>query len=308
MVSLKKRFPFPFEEDRHRYSNNLKPLEPPCCIQITAEYFDEVSEKRRLLEAHPERCFHALPGTLEAQWEAVDTVVHQLVQNYPDCFWLDKREDRWTFQNRLLDETYQFTFGDANTLPVQPLDWIGRQVQEDLLIMVQRDDDIFLEAGQLCFPSVWSLTFDLGMSFQEIHHPVPWSNELSEKIRRFLLRVEAGQPWTRLNWAMQAGRRLHIPPETFDEWGPERYRVTQENVADTVHLRVEEQCVLRLPGSNALLFSIHTYLKSVGELSQRPDWAHKVHSVLTTLPEAIIAYKGLSAYRKQVIDYLERCL
>ncbi len=306
MVSLQQRFPFPLEEDRHIYSNNLKPLEPPCCIRVTAEYFDEVAEKRRLLATHPERCFHALPGTLAAQWEVVDTVVHQLTATYPDYFALEKRGDDWTFRNRLLGETDRFYFGDATTLPVQPLDWIGRHVQEDLIIMVQRDDDLFLEAGQLCFPSVWSLTFDLGMSFQEIHRPVPWNPELGEKIRRFLLRVEAGKPWTRLNWAMQAGRRLDIPPETFDEWGPARYKLTPDNVADEVHLRVEEQCVMRLPGSHALLFSIHTYLKSLRELSQHPEWAKRLHSVLVTLPDEVTEYKGLSAYREKVIDYLGR--
>ncbi len=88
---------------------------------------------------------------------------------------------------------------------------------------------------------------------------------------------------------------------------PVRYQVVPEDVADEVQFRVEEQCVLRLPGSNALLFSIHTYLKSVGELSQNPDWAQKLHSVLVTLPEQVAAYKGLTAYRAQVIEYLERC-
>jgi hypothetical protein len=308
MISLRQRFPFPLEEDRFTYSNNLKPLDPPCCIQVTAEYFAEVAEKRRLLEAHPERCFHALPGTMEAQWEVVDTVAHQLAENYPDCFALEERGDEWTFRNLLLNETDHFTFGDASTLPVQPLDWIGRHVQEDLILMVQRDDDLYLEAGQLCFPSAWSLTFDLGMAFQEIHRPVPWRPELGEKIRRFLLRVESGKPWTRLNWAMQVGRRLDISPETFDEWARARYQVTPENVAEQVHFRVEEQCVVRLPGSNALLFTIHTYLKSLGELAKQPEWAKRLHGVLTSLPNEVVEYKGLSAYREQVIEYLGWCL
>jgi dimethylamine monooxygenase subunit A len=308
MVSLQPRFPFPLEDDRYVYVNNLKPLEPPCCIQLTTEYFDEISEKRRLLSARPERCFHALPDTMAAQWEVVDTVVQQLVETYPDCFTLEKRGDEWTFRNLLLNEIEHFTFGDASTLPVQPLDWIGRHVQEDLIIMVQRDDDLFLEAGQLCFPSVWSLTFDLGMSFQEIHRPVPWNPELAERIRRFLLRVEAGKPWTRLNWTMHVGKRLDIPPETFDEWGPARYQLAPENVADEVQFRIEEQCVLRLPGCNALLFTIHTYMKSLGELVRQKEWAKKLHSVLVTLPDEVVAYKGLSTYRHLVIDYLGRCV
>jgi dimethylamine monooxygenase subunit A len=304
MVTLPQRFPFPLEDDKYLYSNNLKPLEGHSCIQLTAEYFEEVAEKRRLLDTHPNRCFHALPNTLPAQWEVLDTVVHQLAEAYPDCFQLETKGDEWTFQNVLLNEIEHFTFGDASTLPLQPLDWFGRHVQEDLIVMVQRDDDLFLEAGQLCFPSAWSLTFDLGMAFHDIHQPVPWNPELAEKIRRFLLRVEAGKPWTRVNWAMHVGRRLDISPEAFDEWGPAKYQVTPENVADEAQFRIEEQCVLRLPGSNALLFSIHTYLKSVGELAERPDWAHKLHAVLSSLPEPVAEYKGLAAYREQVIEYL----
>ncbi|WP_188647393.1 heme-dependent oxidative N-demethylase subunit alpha family protein [Marinithermofilum abyssi] len=32
---------------------------------------------------------------------------------------------------------------------------------------------MYLEAGQLCFPGNWSLVFKLGMTFHEIHEPVP---------------------------------------------------------------------------------------------------------------------------------------
>jgi hypothetical protein len=104
------------------------------------------------------------------------------------------------------------------------------------------------------------------------------------------------------------GRRLDISPETFDEWAKARYQVTPENAADQVHFRVEEQCVLRLPGSNALLFTIHTYLKSLGELSKNPEWAKRLHAVVASLPTEVVDYKGLSAYREQVIEYLGRCV
>lgn len=308
MVSLQHRFPFPFEETHHIYSNNLKPLESACCIQVTDQYVLEVAERRRLLFNHPDRCFRATLDTLSAQWEVLDAVIHQLVNHYPECFELQKHGDEWIFRNILLNETERFTFGDESTLATQPLNWIGRQVQEDLILMVQRDDELYLDAGQLSFPSVWSLTFDFGMSFREIHRPVPWSEELGDKIRRFLLRVEVGRPWTRLNWAMQVGRRLDISPETFADWGAARYQLTQENLAKEVHLRVEEQCILRLPGSNALLFTIHTYLKSLEELSENPEWILTLHAVLTTLSEQVAEYKGLTVYRQDVIQRLESYL
>ena len=110
-----------------------------------------------------------------------------------------------------------------------------------------------------------------------------------------------------MNWTMHVGKRLDMPPETFDEWGPARYQLAPENVADEVQFRVEEQCVLRLPGSNALLFSIHTYLKSLGEIPDTRSGRKSCTRCSITLPEQVAAYKGLTAYREQVIEYLERC-
>jgi hypothetical protein len=308
MLQLTKRFPFPFEEDQYKYSNNMKPLDPPFCIQITAEYMKEIEEKRYLIDNHPERVYHSLSTSIEAQWEIVDLVIHQLAEGYPTYFSLAKNNDEWTFHNHLLNETETFVFGDTKTLSIEPLNFIGRHVQEDLLLMAQRDGDIYLDAGQLCFPSAWSLTFNLGMSFLDIHTPVPWDAELGEKIRRFIVHVETGKPWVRVNWAMHVGGRLDLSPETFDVWGPARYQVTLDEVPYQVYLRVEEQTLSRLPRSNALLFTIHTYQIPLKELVENTEWLRQLHGVLTTLPEKIADYKGMSAYRDVTIQYLESCL
>lgn len=307
MTPLVRRFPFPFERDQFAYSNNLKPLTPPLGFQVTAEYASEIALKRRLLAEHPDRCYHALPGTRGAQWEVVDLVLHQLAAYYPNHFSLVCNGDQWTFTNHLLEETTAFTFGDPASLPCDPLDFAGRHVQEDLIVMGQRDDDLHLDAGQLCFPGNWSLTFDLGMPFFDIHTPVPVlvSSGLAEKIRRFLLRIEPGQPWTRLNWSLNVGHRLDTAPETFDVWGKMRYQVDEAAVGEQIHLRVEEQNLFRLPGSYALLFTIHTYLMPLAELVVNPVWVEQVYGVLTTLPDEIADYKGLSPYISKVVTYLE---
>ena len=50
-------------------------------------------------------------------------------------FQLDKKGADWHWRNLLLDEEQQFRYGDADSLPYEPLDWAGRQVQEDLVLV-----------------------------------------------------------------------------------------------------------------------------------------------------------------------------
>lgn len=301
------KFPYPFSGNMYRYSNNSIPLEVPRSVEITSNYMEEIKLKRQLLSKHPERCFQSLPFTLQSQWEILELVINHLINYYPDKFTLTKTNSLWIFQNHLLSETHQFIFGDESTLPQEPLDFIGRHVQEDLILMSERDGNLYLDAGQLCFPANWSLAFDLGMSFKEIHQPIPGFKEerLDNRILNFLLRLEAGNPWGRKNWSLMAGDRLDTSLETFDEWGKGRKQVTPENAGDFVHLRVEVQTLFRLSRSNGILFTIHTHLLPLGKLVERREWLEQFFQILQELPPHIVDYKGLSLFKGAVIDYLQ---
>lgn len=301
-------FPYPFKGEIYRYANNSMPLEPPSTIEVSKKYKQEVALKRQLLTHHPERCYHSLPHTIDAQWEALALVMDNMTTYFPEKFTLHKNGDEWIFHNKIVDEKYSFIFGDRTTLPCEPLDFIGRHVQEDLILMVQKDGELYLDAGQLCFPGNWSLAFNLGMSFKELHQPIPGFNDLGldDRIRQFILRLEDGSPWWRLNWQMQAGNRLDTSLETFDEWGKLRKLVTSENAGEIVHLRVEAQKLFRLPKSETILFTIHTHLLSLEMFAANKQWAKQFAGILEELPPFIYEYKGLSLYREAVIDYLNR--
>ncbi|RSD22327.1 heme-dependent oxidative N-demethylase family protein [Mesobacillus subterraneus] len=301
-------FPYPFGDgDSYRYSNNAIPLNPPHPVEITDTYIGELKLKRELLTKHPERCYYSSPHTLDAQWEIVDLIAHHLAENYPDQFMLNKQGDNWEFSNLQTDEKISFLFGENTTLSLEPLDFIGRHVQEDLILMMQRDGDLFLDAGQLCFPANWSLYFDAGMSFKEIHAPIPGFHKesLDARILQFLMRIEAGAPWGRKNWSLMAGSRLDTSLETFAKWGQERKKVTKENAGKLVHFRVEDQRLFRLPKSNAILFSIHTHMLPLEQFVQHSPWLKQFHAILKELPPFIADYKGISLYRGAVLDYLE---
>lgn len=201
---LIERFPFPFKGDSYRYSNNSEALDPPFLLQITPEYFEEIKQKKQLLNNKKEQAYQAFDHSMEAQWEIFEMIMNEMVLLYPTYFRLQKNENCWTFYNDLLNEEQTFRFGVSSSLPYEPLNFIGCHIQEDLIYIAQRDGDLYMDAGQLCFPANWSIAFNLGMTYTEFHSPVShfWDSGLAEKVRNFLLRMEAGKPWTRLNWTL----------------------------------------------------------------------------------------------------------
>jgi dimethylamine monooxygenase subunit A len=303
-------FPYPFKGSTYRYSNNSIPMNTPLCVEVTPDYIKEMKLKHDLLTYHPERCYQSLPHTLTGQWEIVELVIDHLATQYPDQFSIEQKGSEWTFHNKIFKEKQDFTFGDTTTLPEEPLAFISRHVQEDLIFIMQRDGDLFLDAGQLCFPANWSLAFNLGMKFKDIHHPIPGFKEegLDDRILQFLMRLEAGNPWERKNWSLMAGDRLDTSLETFDQWGKLRKQVTKENAGELVHIRVEVQKLFRLPRTNGILFTIHTHLLSLEKLASKPEWLKQFYEILSELPPHITEYKGISLYKESVLDYLEEQL
>ncbi|WP_442598906.1 heme-dependent oxidative N-demethylase family protein [Neobacillus sp. D3-1R] len=302
-------FPFPFKENEYiyRYSNNSIPLKKSKCVEITSTYSQEIKLKRDLLNKYPTRCYQSLPYSKKAQWEIVELIIENLITYYPQYFEVKKNGSNWNFHNKLLDEKQEFIMGDHTSLPIEPLDFIGRHVQEDLILMMQRDANLYLDAGQLCFPANWSLAFDIGMNFQEIHYPIPGFKEagLDQRILQFLLQLEPGNPWGRKNWSLMAGNRLDTSLETFDQWGKGRKLVTKKNAGKLVHLRVEVQTLSRLSRSNGILFTIHTHLLALEELANKREWLESFYRILKELPPYIVDYKGLSLFKDAVIDYLK---
>ena len=308
------RFPFPFLEDQYMYSVNIEPAvsrDPGSvfehCFDVDEHYLSEMAERARVLERDPERCL-VMPHMAQAAWDLLEMLMEQLAADYPQHFLLERNGTAWRWQNLAMGIDQLFTFGDANSLPCEPLEYITRQMQGDFALLDQRDGDLFMDAGMVTCPADWSLRFDAGMSFKQWHSPVPMANQMGifERALKFLLNIQVGHPVRRLNWTLTINPRLDTSPETYHEWGSDRGSVTPDNVGRLVHLRVELQHMARLPRSNAVLFSIRTYLISMEELVSNPAWGRRLHRVLRDLPDAIADYKGMTRYRQTLVDWLRQ--
>ncbi len=308
-----RRFPFPFATDDYMYSVNLVPAGhggpgafDEHLFDIDEHYATEAEERRRILaEDHGRRCL-ALPHMGEAQWDFLELGMTHLAAGYPQHFALTQDGDRWRWENRLLHLSQDFTFGDDATLPMGPMEYLGRQMQGDFCLLDQREGDLYLDAGLVTFPADWSLSFDLGMTFEEWHGPVPLAHPkgVFTRAKKFLMNLQVDQPWQRFNWTLTVNPRLDTSPEIYALWGPDRTTVTADNAGEKVHLRVEVQVLARLPRSHGVLFSIRTYMIRLDELATNPAWAKRLRRVLVSLPDEIAEYKGLARTRGPVVEWL----
>lgn len=311
-------FPFPFAADTYRYTTNVEPagssVHTPAgrwgerVVDIDSEYETELAERAEILAADPTR-YAVLPHMRVACWDAMLTLMREMSSAYPDTMSLERHGAGWRWRNDRLGITQDFVIGDETTLPAEPLAYIGRQVQEDIVLLDQRDGDLFGDAGVVTFAADWSFGFDVGMTFLEIHGPVPRLRQTGviTRAREFLMRLQPGETYRRTNWTLTIDRRLDVSTERYDEWGPDRtmiQTVPDDEFGRRVHLRVEVQHLIRLPESGSICFLIRSYMLPLADLAAFEPWRQRAAAVLAELPDDIADYKGIIAYRDRAVAWL----
>ena len=132
-----RRFPFPFNEDSYMYSVNMEPHVKGAAgsafeslIDVDEHYISEMKDRAAVLKDDPLRC-QALPHMMTSQWDTLELLMEQQAAGYPEHFSLTKDGDNWHWINKPLGINQKFVFGDASTLPCEPMEYITRQSQGD---------------------------------------------------------------------------------------------------------------------------------------------------------------------------------
>jgi hypothetical protein len=317
-------FPFPLAKDAYRYTANVEPG-GASQVRVGPDYEDVIAERGRVLARDPGMIISA-PHLRAAEWDTMLWLMRRLALEYPSDFELAEDSDdvasggkRWV--NRRLGIEREFTVGDLSTVPGRrPLEFIGRQVVEDIVLLDPREGHLFADAGIVTFASGWSFPFVAGMTFGEIHGPVPRAEVVPDKgdgvfarAEAFLLRLQPGEVYRRVNWTFQPGRVLDRSVDSHALWMPDAAKFTagvrdgtisDEDFGGTMQLRVEVQHLVKLETSGAVMFLIDTRFLSLAALATVPEWARRTASVLTELPASMAGYKGLTDLRPRIIEYL----
>lgn len=134
-----------------------------------------------------------------------------------------------------------------------PFGTLGRIVQEDICLLEKRGSEHVLTGAVLCFPAGWRLGEKIGHPLTHIHVPVhSYTADIARRVQRLFDGVREGRPIWRFNALWYEDPALFQPrsetePRPLTEAGRAPY------------LRSERQVIRRLPDSDAVLFTIHTY-------------------------------------------------
>lgn len=281
---------------------------PDSIIEVDHAYKEELALKHKLLTDDHSYCFAALPGTEHAQWEALTHVLKSLAHTAPQNFGITENNGLFQWRNTLLDQAADFEPGNGATLPgnPEPLDWVGRQVQEDLLLL---DPNGILVAGLLCFPSGWSLQEKLGKNFMDIHAPLPQTLAPMLKAADVLMaHLPVSKPLQRNNWGLRVTNALDLSSRHSAAYQAllqqKTSTLTSQNAGDQIYIRIEHQTLTRLPVSHHILFTIHTYQNPVSTETTSPERARQLLSFLHSVPPAVADYKLILPLLPALLAYL----
>lgn len=140
-----------------------------------------------------------------------------------------------------------------------PLLTLGRLVQEDLCLLQEGEGEHVLTGAILCFPASWRLAQKIGRPLGAIHAPVEgYAPDLARRVQRMFDAIRPDQPLVRFNTLIYDDPTLHQPRDEYQ---------ARPRPVKGLYVRSERQCLLRLPTTKAVVFSIHTFLMQVADLA-----------------------------------------
>lgn len=217
----------------------------------------------------------ALPGILPfemSDWLTIDDAfsaqmaerTRLLTQHRSDVLAMDECARAAAVE--LLDMVLSLTYGGVQEQVVRPdgvlvdidrsdpLGTLGHLIQEDLCILQKIGDEHVLTGAVLCFPASWTLAEKFMRPLLGIHDQVAeYDGGIAKRVQRLFDGVREGRPMWRFNALWYEDANLHQPRSIHD-------KRTQMDETEGQFLRSEHQCILRLPQSGAVVFSIHTYV------------------------------------------------
>lgn len=137
--------------------------------------------------------------------------------------------------------------------PARPLLTLGRLIQEDVCLMqADGSGEHALTGAILCFPAGWRLEEKLGRPLMRMHAPVAkYTEDVGRRVQRLMDAIRPETPMWRAN-----AHRSRAP--LFNPLSEAANRVRVDD--DKPWIRCERQCLIRLPQSGAVVFTIHTYV------------------------------------------------
>ena len=236
----------------------MKPLEMSDWIRVDDAYADQMARREDLLASDRDGVLQMDEGARAAADELLEVVLSALAERAD--------YDVGATEVRRPD-------GVTVCMDDDPLAVVGRLCQADFCILEKKGEEHVLTGAVLCFPASWTLDEKFMRPLSVIHEPVDdYDDNIARRVQRLFDAVKPGRPLWRANALFYVDAELHQPRRM------DARREQPQGRAPFV--RSERQSILRLPKSDAVIFSIHTYVVAQENLTPKQAEGLK-HSPLT---------------------------
>ncbi|MFY0680265.1 MAG: DUF3445 domain-containing protein [Thalassovita sp.] len=226
----------------------IAPLEPKSWLLVDDAFDCQMATRDHLISTQPDAVLASCEGSQEAQAELLELVLGVLSDqpNYHIGVDYVRRPDG-----------VEVALNRA-----APMATLGRLIQEDLCVLQPHGSQHVLTAAVLCFPASWTLAEKIGRPLSDIHIPVAaYTEELAKRVQRLFDAIHPDRPLWRSNCLWYDSPELFQPRSVSDPRPATAASLTSELGAEQgAYLRSERQCLLRLPKTQAAVFSIHTFV------------------------------------------------
>ncbi len=155
----------------------------------------------------------------------------------------------------------------------------------------------------VCLPSRWAPEEKVGRHFAEVHAPVA-DNRLLMVAADHLARLVTGHDrWERFVWTITADARLAQHPQHAR---PVQWQAVDDAdaLSAVAHFRSERQTFIPMPDRRQAVFTIGLESRPLAEAIDSPARARQVHDALASMSPAVLAYRGLTAARTRLLQWL----
>jgi hypothetical protein len=282
----------------------LRPIKPETWILIGADHGQIMRQKHDRLNRSRQYYYRTLPDSLPAQRELRDRVTTHLLSDHPGSFERTGSVIRSVITGQTLD---------LNDHSVEPLLQLSHLIEEDFMLLAEGGGIPRITAAANAYSSSGRLVASVGQDMQWTHEPVPQlTQQLGARINRVLRTVHPATPCERFNWQVTPMASVFFPhtnPHASN--AAAMHQVAAElrddatRAGELLWIRVERQTLTRLPDSNTVAFSLHTYSDPLTSIRSDLDSVRAILALLRNYTEERWKYSEMDIVRQPLLLWLE---
>ncbi|RLV92259.1 hypothetical protein JA1_003316 [Spathaspora sp. JA1] len=314
---------YPFKDAIYKLTMGIKTLDIQDWLLIEPTYLNRINHKTKIVH----NCHEDYPkdkdtrtSTLFVTDEAIpairefyDIVMQYMCDKYPMYFKLQGGQ----YHNGITDKYYPVDSTSVEAITLE--EYLVENIEEDYIILLKdetREDEVdgteyFFKGGVFAFAAGFDPNDRFNKPLSFVHHPVPgYPEKLKMSMNRFFNRLKPGQFVTRSNFSMQTHNKFYVDDANKGHNLPEDHIQEPLDIKDLdfenqVHYRSERQCLTKLPKSEAMVFTIRTYLLPLAEVkNEGREVCDRLIGAIRGLPRDISQYKRADEWGPAVIEYL----